>query len=40
MGVAITVNGPLVRFFWRVFDLVAYWLTLARFWLVDAVYGP
>jgi hypothetical protein len=31
---------PPVCFFWRVLDRLDYWLTQARLWLADAVYGP
>ena len=33
-------DSPLVRFFWRAFDRLDYWLTQARLWLVDVVCGP
>ena len=34
------VDGPQVRFFWREFDALDYWLTQARLGIVDAVCGP
>jgi len=29
--------GPVL---WRVLDALDYWLTQARLWIVNAVYGP
>jgi hypothetical protein len=40
MGVAIMVDKPLVRFFWRALDRLDYRLTQARLWVADAVCGP
>ena len=34
------VDGPLVRFFWRVLDALDYWLGQARLGIVDAMCGP
>ena len=34
------VDGPQVRFFWREFDALDYWLPQARLGIVDAVCGP
>ena len=39
-GTAPMVNEPLARLFWRALDRLDYWLTQARLWAVDAVYGP
>jgi len=33
-------DGPRAYFFWRVLDALDYWLTQARLWIVNAVYGP
>jgi hypothetical protein len=40
MGAAIMINRPPVRFFWRAFDGLNYWLTQARLWVTDAACGP
>ena len=39
-GGVIMSDKPMVRFFWRAFDRLDYWLTQARLWLADAVCGP
>jgi hypothetical protein len=33
-------DGPLALLFWCVLDALDYWLTQARLWMVDTVYGP
>jgi hypothetical protein len=33
-------NGPLALLFWCAVDWLDYWITQARFWVVDAVCGP
>jgi hypothetical protein len=37
---ALLVNGPLARLFWHVLDALDYWVTQARLWPADAIYGP
>jgi hypothetical protein len=33
-------NGSLTRLFWRLLDVLDYWLTQAQLWLADAVCDP
>jgi hypothetical protein len=33
-------TGSLARLFWRALDAFDYWLTQAKLWAVDAVWGP
>jgi len=33
-------DGPVRRLFWRVLDVLDYWLTLTRLRILDALAGP
>jgi hypothetical protein len=40
MGVAIMAERLLEQSFWRFLDRLDYWVTQARLWEVDTLYGP
>jgi hypothetical protein len=40
IGVVIMDDGPMARAFWRLLDVLDYWVMQTRLWVVDVLHGP